>query len=327
MARPLRIQFPGALYHITNRGNERSDIFKDDIDRRTFLKILSQSIETYGIVLHSFVLMKNHWHLLALTPLGNLSDFMRHLNITYTSHFNRRHNRVGHLYQGRYNSFLVELNSYLSQASRYIHLNPIKVSGMEHMPIEKRLHYLWNYKWSSLPGYIGQAKKLDFVENSYILDKYGGDTAIGRNKYKQQILDDLSAKLTIRDKVIAQTLLGSDKYITWIRDTFINSKNDRERPNVSAIQQYLSLEKVASIVEEKTGTENIFCSCGTNRQILMTALYKYANLNNREIGELLGVDYSTVSQGRTRLRKKAQNDKAIYTLLNDIEAKASKIKI
>ena len=127
MARALRVQYPGALYHITNRGNERKALFKDDVDRREFLKILSQSINTYGVTMHGFVLMKNHWHILAQTPLGNLGEFMRHFNITYTSHYNRRHKRVGQLYQGRYKSFLVELESYLSKVSRYIHLNPVKV--------------------------------------------------------------------------------------------------------------------------------------------------------------------------------------------------------
>ena len=87
MARALRVQYPGALYHVTNRGNDRKAIFKDDVDRREFLKILSQSINTYGVTMHGFVLMKNHWHILAQTPLGNLGEFMRHFNITYTSHY------------------------------------------------------------------------------------------------------------------------------------------------------------------------------------------------------------------------------------------------
>jgi len=98
MARVLRVQYPGALCHVTNRGNERKNIIKDDVDRREFLKILYQSINTYGVILHSFVLMENHWHLLAQTPLGNLGEFMRHFNIPYTSNYNRRHKRIGHLY-------------------------------------------------------------------------------------------------------------------------------------------------------------------------------------------------------------------------------------
>jgi len=117
--------------------------------------------------------MKNHWHILAQTLLGNLGEFMGHCNITYTSHYNRRHKRVGHLYQGRYKSFLVELDSYLSQISRYIHLNPVKVAGMKKMPVEKQLQYLRDYKWSSLPGYAALAGREDFVEYTTVLAEYG----------------------------------------------------------------------------------------------------------------------------------------------------------
>ncbi len=123
MARPLRIQYPGAVYHVTCRGNERQDIFKDDADRKRFLQILIQSVNIYSVKLFSYVLMSNHFHLLIETPKGNLAEFMRKFNITYTGYYNRRHDRVGHLYQGRYKSILVDKNEYLSILSRYIHLN------------------------------------------------------------------------------------------------------------------------------------------------------------------------------------------------------------
>ncbi len=241
MARPLRIQYPGALYHITNRGNERKSIFKDDIDRRESLKILSRSIETYGIVLHGFVLMKNHWHLLAHTPLGNLSEFMRHFNITYTSHYNRRHQRVGHLYQGRYKSFLVEADSYLSQVSRYIHLNPVRVANMKTVPASEQLHFLWNYKWSSLPGYINKSNRFNCVTYSTILEEYGGDTPKGRQLYKKKIVDDLTAGLIIKDQIVGQSILGSKVFVAWVRETFIKNKKDREKTNVQRIHRYLTM--------------------------------------------------------------------------------------
>ena len=130
MARPLRIQYPGAVYHLTHRGNEKKAIFHDDADRKQFLALLAQSIEIYDVILHSYVLMSNHFHLLAETPLGNLSEFMRHFNITYTSYFNRRYKRSGNLYQGRFKSFLIDKENYLSRVSRYIHLNPVKIKTM-----------------------------------------------------------------------------------------------------------------------------------------------------------------------------------------------------
>lgn len=159
MARPLRIQYPGAVYHVTCRGNARQDIFKDDADRKRFLQILVQSLNIYTVKLYSYVLMSNHFHLLLETPKGNLSEFMRKFNITYTSYYNRRHDRVGHLYQGRYKSILVDKNEYLSVLSRYLHLNPVKIKSMEKVPEKDRLKYLIRYPWSSLPGFFEQAKE------------------------------------------------------------------------------------------------------------------------------------------------------------------------
>ncbi len=327
MARPLRIQYPGALYHLINRGNDRQDIFRDDFDRKEFLTILSRSAETYSITLYGFVLMKNHWHLLARTPLGNLSEFMRHFNISYTSYYNRRHNRSGHLYQGRYKSYLVERDGYLSQVSRYIHLNPVKVSGMEQMAPARQILFLWNYRWSSLPGYISKANRFDFIDYSIVLEEYGGDNRDGRNRYRDQILNDLPAGIEMSDKVVGQFILGSENFVSWVQDTFLEGKADRERPAVRKINSYISLEQALRAVENETGVKDGRRSTGTVRQIVMTILYSYAGLNNREIGELLGVDYSTVSQGRKRLRQKISKDRETETLWNRITDRVSRIKI
>jgi putative transposase len=108
MARPLRIEYPGAVCHISCRGIEKKPIFRNHLNRESFLDILNQSNKIYGIRLFAYVLMNNHFHLLLETPLGNLSQFMRRLNITYASHFNRAHNREGHLFQGQHKSILVE---------------------------------------------------------------------------------------------------------------------------------------------------------------------------------------------------------------------------
>ena len=146
MARPLRIQYPDAVYHITCRGNERQVIFKDDADRARFLQILTQSLSIYTVKLHTYVLMNNHFHLLVETPLGNLAEFMRKFNITYTSYYNRRHKRIGHLYQGRYKSILVDKSEYLSILSRYIHLNPVRRGLVERAE---------QWKWSSAAWFLG----------------------------------------------------------------------------------------------------------------------------------------------------------------------------
>lgn len=129
MSRPLRLEFPNALYHITSRGDRREDIYEDAIDRRAFLDMFSSVIVQFNWVCYAYCLMHNHYHLLVQTPDSNLSKGMRHLNGIFTQAYNRRHNKTGHLFQGRFKSILVEEDAYLLALSRYIVLNPVK-AGM-----------------------------------------------------------------------------------------------------------------------------------------------------------------------------------------------------
>jgi len=131
MGRPLRIEYTGALYHITSRGNERKKIFLDDRDRKKFLAILEDYHDRYGILIHSYVLMDNHYHLILETPKGNLLKVMHGLNGGYTGYFNRKYGRSGHLFQGRYKGIMIEKDSYLIPLSRYVHLNPVRARVAE----------------------------------------------------------------------------------------------------------------------------------------------------------------------------------------------------
>src|SRR4030065_2926531 len=155
MGRPLRVEYRGALYHITSRGNERKKIFVDDGDRKKFLAILEDYHNRYGILIHSFVLMDNHYHLILETPRANLLKVMHGINGGYTGYFNRKYNRSGHLFQGRYKGILVEKDAYLVQLSRYVHLNPVRAKIVERPE---------QYRWSSYPGYIGTSGDCPWVE-------------------------------------------------------------------------------------------------------------------------------------------------------------------
>ena len=134
MARPLRIQYPGADYHVMNRGNRGEDIFLTNKDRQIFVDGLADSCDTYNVRLIAYVLMSNHFHLLVQTPQANLSEFMRHFLVTYTVRFNRRNGRTGHVFQGRFKSLLVDEDAYLLPLSCYIHLNPIRTSRFAKCP-------------------------------------------------------------------------------------------------------------------------------------------------------------------------------------------------
>ena len=150
MVRPLRIEFPGALYHITDRGNERKAVFRDDADRHRLIQCFKEAVEKFGLKIHAFCLMGNHYHLEIGTPRGNLSKTMQWLKTAYTVYFNKRHRRSGHLFQGRYKAALIEKDKYLMALTRYIHLNPIRAG----LVIRAE-----DYYWSSYKDYIRQKRK------------------------------------------------------------------------------------------------------------------------------------------------------------------------
>ena len=325
MARPLRIQYPGAVYHVTSRGNERREIFKADKDRKTFLEILGQSLKIYNVRLYSYVLMNNHFHLLIETPLGNLGEFMKQFNITYTSYFNRRHKRVGHLYQGRYKSILVDKEEYLSVLSRYIHLNPVRTKQMKGKSDEEKKEILMEYKWSSLPGYIHKRKKEEIIEYGKVLGEYGGDNDRGRRTYRKRIREDIAQGLEIKDKIIGQSIIGGEKFIAWIKDKFLKGEKDRECPPLRDLQRYRAKEEIMAAITKDTGKsfEDIKEEGGTVREIAMDALYRMGSIKGVEIGKIFGIDYSTVSHGRKRLREKMQKDRKLREMVTRIEQKLS----
>jgi putative transposase len=168
MSRPLRIEYPGAVYHIISRGNERREIFLDDEDRLKFIDMLADYHDRLGILTHCYVLMDNHYHVVIETPKGNLLKVMHGLNSGYTGYFNRKYNRSGHLFQGRYKAVIVDKENYLLELSRYVHLNPVR-AGMTERPEE--------YAWSSYAGYIKASRSKPWIEYTWILEIFGEEKA------------------------------------------------------------------------------------------------------------------------------------------------------
>lgn len=328
MARPLRIQYPDAVYHVTCRGNERQSLYRDDADRERFIRLLNQSLNLYTVKLHSYVLMNNHFHLLAETPLGNLSEFMRHFNIAYTAYFNRRYKRVGHLYQGRYKAILVEKDEYLSILSRYIHLNPVRIKAMEKTDSKEKYRHLARYPWSSLPGYLNKRKKEHFIDYKLVLSDFGGDTDKARNAYRTALIEEMAKGQDIHDRVIGQTVLGGEKFINWLKDTYLSSEKDREAPAHRAIQHYQSQDEIIAIIVKKCGKtlEEIKREKGPLRKIAMDLLHRRGGLTNPEIGRIFGVDYSSVSQERKRLRERMENDRKMSALHRAYENELTRLK-
>jgi putative transposase len=270
--------------------------------------------------------MDNHFHLLLETPLGNLSEFMRWFNITYTSHYNRRYKRFGHLYQGRFKSILVEKESYLHVLSRYIHLNPVQTKQKEKISLTEKKKYLKNYKWSSLLGYVCNTKKNTFIDYSQILEEYGGENKRGMKTYWEAICDDLSTPIDVKERVIGGTILGSEKFINWAKEKFLKESTDkREVPSIRRLLKYNTKEKIIKAICKEFGKsfEEIKNEKGIIRHTAMEILYRLGGLKGVEIGKMMGVDYSTVSQGRKRLREKLKTDKNLSEVIERVEEKLS----
>jgi len=329
MARPLRIQYENAYYHVTCRGNARQDIFDTDRDRSTFLDLLERSSDIYQVDILVYVLMTNHFHLLVKTPLANLQEFMRHFSITYTSHYNRRHLRTGHLFQGRYKSFLIDADQYLQEVSRYIHLNPVRVRGFGRLGLEERKRSLERYLWSSYPGYISPRLRMPFLRVDEVLGYFGGDTGRGRKRYEGFVLDGLATEVRSPLEIgKGHGIVGGAGFVESIRRQFIRDTcKHREVPAVRRVLGQVEPEKIIGLVSKEMGVGRQELlgrgAKGFGRNLLMELLYRHGGLNNREIGELLGIDYSAVSVGRKRFQGLEKRDKGIANKLQAVQIKLS----
>lgn len=184
MARPLRVEFEHALYHVHARGNERASIFRDERDRRWLLTGLTQVVARYGWICHAYCLMGNHFHLMVETPHANLSLGMRQLNGVYAARFNRRHGRDGHLFEGRFKAWLVEKDAYALGVARYVVLNPVRAKLCAH-PRE--------WRWSSYRATAGLEPAAPFLNIAWLLDQFSPDRDQAHRRYTafvEEALDD-----------------------------------------------------------------------------------------------------------------------------------------
>ena len=203
MTRPLRLEFPGAVYHLTARGDRRENIFFDDADRLIFLDLLAKEVHQQHWRLYAYCLMSNHYHLLIETPEGKLVDGMRRLNGVYTQAFNRRHGRVGHVLQGRYKSILVEKETYLLELARYIVLNPVRAVMVQRAD---------DWPWSSYGATAGKHQAPDWLDAEWIVKQFGNDPVAARSAYRRFVragVDVASPWEALR----GQVYLGEDKFL------------------------------------------------------------------------------------------------------------------
>lgn len=221
MSRPLRLEFEGALWHVTSRGNERRAIYRDDEDREQFLGVLGRVVSMFRWRLYAWVLMGNHYHLLLETPEPNLARGMRQLNGLYTQRFNRRHRRAGHLFQGRYKAILVEKEAHLLELCRYVVLNPVR-AGLARSAKE--------WRWSSYRATVGQEAVPPWLDVESVLGPFGGRRAPGRERYRAFVSDGSRAGYEPWEQVQRQLFLGRDGFLEEIRERMKASRHDAEIP-------------------------------------------------------------------------------------------------
>ncbi len=230
MARPIRVEYADAVYHVTARGNERKAIFRDDADRQRYLETIEQMVDRFGVVIHAYCLLANHYHLLLQTPRANLSAAAGWLQTTYSVRFNRRHRRSGHLFQGRFKAHLIEEDAYATQLIRYIHLNPVRPRDKRKPVPPKRKGELTRYRWSSHRAYAGlggtpvpQWLCMDWL--SY----FGRTRKAARSEYRRQIGRMFGQVIPSPwDELRHGLVLGGEALWEKVRDMIAQAEGDEE---------------------------------------------------------------------------------------------------
>lgn len=277
MARPLRIEYDGAIYHVTSRGNAKKPIFKDDKDRLAFLDILQQVNHRYNWHCHAYCLMKNHYHLVIETPDGNLSKGMRQFNGVYTQAFNRRHKRVGHIFQGRYKAILIQKESHLLEVCRYVVLNPVRAKIVEQAA---------QWKWSSYRPTAGRGKSHPCLQTDWLLGQFGKKRREAEKKYREFVKAGMGEE-DLWKEVQGQSILGEEGFVETLLDYV---KRYRDIQEIPKRQRYLGRPKLQDIFSGKE-----FSDRKQRDRKIIEAIEKYG-YSQREIARHLDMHYASISR-------------------------------
>ncbi len=321
MARPLRIVYEGAFYHITARGNERKKIFLSRKDYEKFLSDLADALHKFSMVLHAFVLMSNHYHLIVESPKANLSRLMHALNSAYTTYFNIKRGRSGHLFQGRYKAFVIDKDHYLLELSRYIHLNPVR-AGMSERPED--------YPYSSLRSYLFPKEKA-IVFRGLIWDMISKARKKAPQRYREFLASALLEKpRSPFEKVYGGAILGGRAFIKEVlrrlNDQSLGTKETSHRRvlgsrilDIDEIVQLLTLRFKVS--EEAVKTTSPY------KPYAVYLTRKHTSFSNVEIGKYFGgITYSAVTKIGTRFKERMRGDEGLRGEIRRLEEKLSRVK-
>jgi REP element-mobilizing transposase RayT len=341
MTRPLRLNVPGGFYHVTSRGNERKEIFAGEEEREKFVGYWPEWITRYRLRLHGYVLMANHYHLLVETAEGNLSRAMQWLNTSYAQWYNRKHQRVGHLWQGRFQGILVDWPAWGLELSRYLHLNPVRVSRLglgkgrrrqagrgvvgsaTARQVEERMQCLNGYRWSSYGAYVGSREKPDWLTCQDLWQRMGGSrrqAARAYRKYVEQGLrEDVSLELWRNLK--GQLVLGDEEFVTEVQEWLAGDR--REQPGLAALTRRPAWGEVLQVVEALQGErwqEFRDRQGDRTRDVVLWLARRYAGLKLGELGALAGgLDYRSVGSALRYLEEAQKRDPQLRRFVSQAE--------
>ncbi len=319
MARPLRIEYKGAYYHVLSRGNNRARIFKKKEDYQDFLDLLEQLSERFSIAIYAYVLMNNHYHLLLRTHQGNLSKAMQWLGTSYTRRFNVRHKQSGHLFQGRFKSILVEDDAYLINLSCYIHCNPLRARMVKRLAV---------FQWSSYPYYAYEKGPPAWLDIEPILAHFGKGRA-RYSAYRDNVKHYSNENESIWENIKFGFIYGSQAFIDRIQEKYLSDKPDKELPQLNQLLHAQAPEGlIGQICEILDCDIDEFKQAGrltgedcAKRDVLVRLLWETGRYSNRQIGEFVGLSYSSVSKRLSQVAnslksEKKDRTKKIYTQLS-----------
>jgi len=311
MARPLRISFPGAFYHVTSRGNERKAVFKSRRDREQFLTYLETATERYDALIHTYCLMDNHYHLLLETPAGNLPQIMQHINGAYTTYFNVKRARSGHLFQGRYKAILVGKDAYAKELSRYVHLNPVR-TGIVDIPEA--------YEWSSYNLYTGEKKAPLWLCRDFILAYFGASISAAQRGYKDFVQGLIHYEYdSPLAEVTGSLLLGSEDFISAIKTKFLQGRQpSNDLPPLRQLAPSVTVGTVFDEVDKEFGGDTALA-----RDLKIHLCHKHSGEKLRSIGSRFGISDSAVSHASKRAKRRIETNEELRQKIQIIEKKLS----
>lgn len=302
MARPVRLDYPGTFYHVLSRGNERRDIFYDKEDYKSFISSLEKMAEKFHIEVHAFVLMSNHYHLIVKTLEPNLSRAVQWLGVCYSTRFNRRHNRSGHLFQGRFKSFIIEDDRYLAALCLYIHRNPMRAGIVDRLS---------SYPWSSFHAYSG-TKGLPWLKTSIVQGVYGGINGfIAAQKEYTKEEENLLAELRYG------LFLGREGFAESFKDR-LEKEKDMEKPQAKRALKVRDIDDTITAIFLRLGEkkeESLMRPLRrAKRPLRDLAIYMLSRMGiftHREIGQKFGVGYTCITGVLKRAEEYLQREKVM----------------